>query len=179
MTPSVGIEYLEDKSTHFVRFSIVLASNSLPIATIGAIAEALRRTASSIDMTHSLLSSVRMVEPALKRSASGTRDSGGITLLSAPRVHIMQSADFTRGTIDMSMRSKPLVGPIIYPWSKASMTVLPLLGLKIDAIRAFMPQSAFPSPFKKNAPVFLDATSALKLLASIFPSISGIRSSPV
>lgn len=64
-------------------------------------------------MRHSSLSSVSIVEPALKRSASGTRDSGGTTLLKAPRVHIMQSADFTSGTIEMSMRSNPLVGPII------------------------------------------------------------------
>ena len=121
---------------------MVFASKVLPIATIGAIAEASSFIASSIPTRHSLFNSVRIVDPALNLKARGFANSGGTIERNAPRVHMMQSAYGIKGTIDISIRSKPLVGPIMYPWSNASITVLPLLGLNILESLDFTPQSA-------------------------------------
>ena len=68
----------------------------------------------------------------------------------APRVPMSTSVYWHRGAMVTSMRSSPAVEPMMYPWSKASITVLPLLGSKMRERRFLAPQSPWPRPLAKK-----------------------------
>ena len=88
--------------------------------------------------------------PPSARRHTGFDIVGGITLRRTPRVHIRQSAYSISGLIAMSTRSRPLVGPMMKPWSQASITVRPLFLLKMRERRFFTPQPRFSLPLRKN-----------------------------
>ena len=94
---------------------------------------------------------MRIVVPPSLRRQTGFDIVGGMTLRRMPRVHIRQSAYSMSGLIVRSTRSSPLVGPMMKPWSHASITVRPLFGLKMRARRFFTPQPRFSFPLRKNA----------------------------
>ncbi len=79
---------------------------------------------------------------------------GGMIERRIPRVSISVSAYGISGRMFTSTRSRPVVGPWKYPWSIASMTVLPVSGLNMLDSRFFSPQSSEFDPFKKNGSLF-------------------------
>ena len=84
--------------------------------TCTASAEAFSRMASSISTAmRSFESSFKILCPPVERSTTGFDISGGMELRSAPRVIISASAKGMSGTMVMSMRSRPVVGPWKYP----------------------------------------------------------------
>ena len=110
-------------------------------------AETFIRIASSISINTLSFKSVRIDVPASERRQIGFVVFAGIVDCRIPRVHIKQSAYSIKGTIFKSIRSRPEVGPMMKPWSKASITALPVFGLKIRDRRSFMPQGKFSAPF--------------------------------
>jgi hypothetical protein len=87
-------------------------SNSPPMNTCTATADTFMRTASSmLTAICSLDSSFKMLGPPLARMTMALRDSAGITLRRIPRVSISASAYGASGRIEMSTRSRPVVGP--------------------------------------------------------------------
>ena len=155
VTPSTGMPYFAPMSTVCTRLCVVICSLALsPHATITAIALTLRRITSSTSYTRLRLRSVRIVVPPSARRHTGLDIDGGITLRRMPRVHMRQSAYSMSGLIVRSTRSSPLVGPIMKPWSHASITVCPVFGLKMRARRFFTPQPWFSLPLRKNCSLF-------------------------
>ena len=75
--------------------------------------------------------------------------------------------------MERSMRSTPPVGPMMKPWSQASMRERPSLGLKMRARRFFMPQSRLEQPLRGKPMVFW-GVSMPKEEASLKLSMSGI-----
>ena len=63
---------------------------------------------------------------------------------------------------------------MMYPWSKASMTVRPLLGLKILESRFFIPQPRCEAPRKKKPGVAIGTSTLKSLLFSPLVSLSTI-----
>ena len=95
--------------------------------------------------------SVRIDVPPSARRHTGFEVVGGTTLRRTPRVHMRQSAYSMSGLIVRSTRSSPLVGPMMKPWSNASITVCPVFGLKMRERRFLTPHPRFSLPFRKNA----------------------------
>src|SRR5580693_7374979 len=138
-------------STSRVMLRTDWVSNSPPMKTWTATAQALIRTASSmLTASCSSDSSRRMLGPPLARSTMGVPDAAGIVDRTMPRVVISASAWASSGTIDRSTRSRPVVGPWKYPWSMASITVRPSEGRNTRARRFCMPQSSPADPFRPN-----------------------------
>ena len=111
------------------------------------------RSASSISNAipePTLISSKKMDVSCVARRHTALSRVDGIHARMAPLVPINTSAYSQSGAIVTSRRSRPDVGPIIYPWSNASMIVLPDFESNIRLSLFFMPQSVFPSPFAKN-----------------------------
>ena len=87
-------------------------SNSPPMKTCTATAETFMRIASSmLTAICSLDSSLRMLGPPLARMTIALGEAGGITLRRIPRVSIRASAKGASGRMEMSTRSRPVVGP--------------------------------------------------------------------
>ena len=142
-------------------------------------AETFIRIASSISINTLSFKSVRIDVPASERRQIGFVVFAGIVDCRIPRVHIKQSAYSIKGTIFKSIRSKPEVGPMMKPWSKASITALPVFGLKIRDRRSFIPQGKFSAPFTwklwfsqlmpkpKSAPSLKSSKSAIFIIRYI------------
>ncbi len=64
-----------------------------------------------------------------------------ILVLNIPRVIKRQSAWGTSGLIDEEKVFSPVVGPWKYPWSTASMTVLPVFGFMMRESLFLIPKS--------------------------------------
>ena len=80
-----------------------------------------------------------MDEPEVTRKAVDFLQLGSTLVRIAPRVPIKQSTSGAIFGSTISRRSNPAVEPMKYPWSKANITVFPLLGLKIFAKCFFIP----------------------------------------
>ncbi len=119
------------------------------------------------------LSSVRIVEPASERNKIGLLVSAGTVDLRIPLEHIKQSAYSISGAIVMSIRSKPEVGPMINPWSKANIVERPLSLRKMRDKRSFIPHERLSEPLTWND-CFATGTPTPKRLPSLRSSKSAI-----
>ena len=144
-----GMLYLFPMSTRRLKLAIVVASVAAsPTEIIAAIAAGLRLIASSSARRTLWFISVRIVVPVSVRRQIGLVFSGEMLERIEPRQPMRQSACSARGSILMSIRSRPEVGPMRKPWSKASITVRPDLRLKMRAMRFLIPQSVLLRPLR-------------------------------
>ena len=149
VTASTGMPYRCASSTRCPSDATVLCSYFEPTNTDIATAEALRRSASSIETV--ILSRERSAPitlgPPETRSTIGVDVEGGTQARCTPLVSISESQYFSSGAIALSGSSSFSVGPKKYPWSTASMRARPSCGFIIRASLFLIPQSmAGPPP---------------------------------
>src|SRR6266568_9016068 len=108
-----------------------------------AIADTLSRIASSTDVV--IVSFARelptILAPPETRRTTGTFAFGSTLFRRTPLLTMRASACGSRGSMVFLGCSSLWVGPIKYPWSTASITVLPVSGLIILERRFWRPQS--------------------------------------
>ena len=149
-TPNTGMPYRSPISTVRHRSSRESRSPCAPMKVWTARAEALIRRASSMSRPApppALMSSWSTEASWVARRQRALSVSGGTQVRRAPLVAMRTSTKGSRGSMTMSSRSSPEVEPMMYPWSKASMTVLPEEGRKMRESRFFIPQEQEESPF--------------------------------